>query len=310
MQSGLQTDVAFFGPLEANLLLKVDSLPGRIGGKPAWETWHTIGADAAIAAQRSAELGLEPMLVCNPVGDDPFGQKVIETLRQSGLSQLPESRSDRDTPLTVTFCFPDGAHSCLAYVAKDATDLLEVDLSPILSAKLLYVDVYPHLKAALHRVLAFASQHHVPLFLNFGLFCPLTLSEECQIVSAFDLDISALQISCDHVENANADDAYNAIRQFSPGVSLVTLGESGSIIRHEGEIAVIEANTIKSLYTCGSGAAYSAGFIAAFFFRKLTLVESGRFASAVAGLHCIHRGARPVTSADVAAMLAESIEPS
>jgi len=305
MQTDLQTDVVFFGPVEANLLLKIDSLPGRIGGSPAWEVWHTVGADATIAAQRSAELGLRSMLVCSPVGDDPFGQKVVETLRRSGLSTVPALRSDRDTPLTITFCFPDGAHSCLAYVAKNPDDLLEADLSPILRARLLYIDVCPHLRPALRRVLAFASEHHVPVFLNLGLFCPATPSQECQIIADFDLSVSAVQISCDHVAGANADDAYEAIRPFSPRVSLVTLGENGSIIRSGGDMAVIKASLVKPLHTCGSGAAYSAGFITAFFFHKLSLAESGRFASAVAALHCTRLGAQRLTSDEVVALLAQ-----
>ena len=104
-------DVVCFGFLTYCLLLMVEHLPPRNGGAFLLDTIDTVGDDAVIVASILNRWGVQARLISSPVGDDPYGEKVLEHLKTWGVDVQHRVSKGMTTPLEVGIVDASGART-------------------------------------------------------------------------------------------------------------------------------------------------------------------------------------------------------
>ena len=276
--------VVCFGFLTYCLLLMVDQLPPRNGGAAVLETVDTVGDDAAIVASILTSWKVPTRLVSSPVGNDPYGQKVMDHLNAWGVDIRGRVSHEITTPVEVGIV--DGSGGRTYFQRRDASAMAA--LTPpvpgqLSGAGMLYVDWYdgPSIPAAME--IAFSLG--VPVFLNlesqYDKNSPLTgMLQHTRIC----------QVSLDE-PGAGEDPVEVAgwLVDQGVGIALITMGSDGCVVAQGREIFRVLPSAVQVADCYGAGAAFSAGII--YGVRAgWPLEASARFASAYAGLKCEVKG--------------------
>ena len=277
-------EVVCFGFLTYCLLLMVDQLPPRNGGAAVQETVDTVGDDAAIVASILTSWKVPTRLVSSPVGNDPYGQKVMDHLNAWGVDIKGRVSHGTATPVEVGIVDGGGGRTYFQRRDPSAMAALAPPVPDQLSgAGMLYVDWYdgPSIPAAME----IAFSRGVPVFLNlesqYDKDSPLTgMLQHTRIC----------QVSLD--EPGAGEDPVEVARGLvdrGVGTALVTMGSDGSVVAHGQGAFHVLPSPVRVADCYGAGAAFSAGII--FGVRAgWTLEASARFASAYAGLKCEVKG--------------------
>ena len=83
------------------MLVAVDNFPVQNGGAAIANVVDSVGDDAARVARTLSSWYVSRPLVSNPVGDDYYGSRVLEQLKNSGLDVSQKVRKGVSTPLVV-----------------------------------------------------------------------------------------------------------------------------------------------------------------------------------------------------------------
>ena len=291
-------DVVCFGFLTHCLLLTVESLPPRNGGVPLKDSVETVGDDAAIVASVLTNWRVSTRLISSPVGNDYYGQRVMEHLEAWGVDARERLAEGFATPLEVAILDAGGGRTYFQRREPSALAALKAPSPADLSgAGLLYVDWYdgPSVLAAMEA----ASSVGVPVFLNLE-------SRYEGEPSLPDLLRYAriCQVSMD--EPGATGSPYETARSLiDKGVEtvLVTLGERGCLAARGSRAYRVRPPTVTTIDCYGAGAAFSAG--AVYGLRVgWPLERVARFATAYAGLKCGLSGIAGLSTSEIEATAA------
>ena len=291
-------DVVCFGFLTHCLLLTVESLPPRNGGVPLKDSVETVGDDAAIVASVLTNWRVPTRLISSPVGNDYYGQRVMEHLEAWGVDARERLVEGFATPLEVAILDAGGGRTYFQRREPSALAALKAPSPADLSgAGLLYVDWYdgPSVLAAMEA----ASSVGVPVFLNLE-------SRYEGEPSLPDLLRYAriCQVSMD--EPGATGSPYETARSLiDKGVEtvLVTLGERGCLAARGSRAYRVRPPTVTTIDCYGAGAAFSAG--AVYGLREgWPLERVARFATAYAGLKCGVTGIAGLSTSEIEATAA------
>ncbi len=291
-------DVVCFGFLTHCLLLTVESLPPRNGGVPLKDSVDTVGDDAAIVASVLTNWRVPTRLISSPVGNDYYGQRVMEHLEAWGVDARERLVEGFATPLEVAILDAGGGRTYFQRREPSALAALKAPSPADLSgAGLLYVDWYdgPSVLAAMEA----ASSVGVPVFLNLE-------SRYEGEPSLPDLLRYAriCQVSMD--EPGATGSPYETARSLiDKGVEtvLVTLGERGCLAARGSRAYRVRPPTVTTIDCYGAGAAFSAG--AVYGLREgWPLERVARFATAYAGLKCGVTGIAGLSTSEIEATAA------
>ena len=277
-------EVVCFGFLTYCLLLMVDQLPPRNGGAAVLETVDTVGDDAAIVASILTSWNVPTRLVSSPVGNDPYGQKVMDHLNAWGVDIKGRISHGTATPVEVGIVDGGGGRTYFQQRGPTAMAALTPPVSAQLSeAGMLYVDWYdgPRIPAAME----IAFSRGVPVFLNLE-----SQYDKDSPLTAMLQHTRICQVSLDE-PGAGADPVEVARWLVNQGVgtALVTLGSDGCVVAQGRGVFRILPSEVQVADCYGAGAAFSAGII--YGVRAgWPLEASARFASAYAGLKCEVKG--------------------
>ena len=291
-------DVVCFGFLTHCLLLTVESLPPRNGGVPLKDSVETVGDDAVIVASVLTNWRVPTRLISSPVGNDYYGQRVMEHLEAWGVDARERLVEGFATPLEVAILDAGGGRTYFQRREPSALAALKAPSPADLSgAGLLYVDWYdgPSVLAAMEA----ASSVGVPVFLNLE-------SRYEGEPSLPDLLRYAriCQVSMD--EPGATGSPYETARSLiDKGVEtvLVTLGERGCLAARGSRAYRVRPPTVTTIDCYGAGAAFSAG--AVYGLREgWPLERVARFATAYAGLKCGVTGIAGLSTSEIEATAA------
>ena len=272
--------VICFGFLTYLLLLIVESFPSQNAGASISKAVDSLGDDAAIVACTLSRWKISATLFSSSVGNDYYGERVIEQLRASGLAAGQQIKPGQRTPLEVGIVDASGSRTYFQLREPHVISSLAMPSAAQLSgARMLYVDWYdgPGILGAMER----ARSQAVPVFLNlesryrdhpklpdllrYTNFCQISLDEPGATGEATDIARTLIDRGVDTV--------------------LVTMGAEGCAVARSGQAFSIRPPNVEVIDGYGAGAAFSAGVIYGFL-QGWPLERTAQFATAHAGLKC------------------------
>jgi sugar/nucleoside kinase (ribokinase family) len=286
-------DVICCGFLTHCMLVVVEDFPVQNGGAVIENLVDTVGDDAAIVARTLSGWNVPSTLVSNAVGDDYYGSRVLEKLKNSGLDISQTVSEGVSTPLEIGIVAKAGSRTYFQQREPEVLKSLPVPSDDQLSdARMLYVDWYdgPNILGAMERAHAQA----VPVFLNL----------ESRYLDAPDLaDLlrftTVCQVSLDEPD-AIGDPVAIGQDLTDAGISvvLVTMGAQGCMVAQGDQRLQVRPLEVNVVDAYGAGAAFSAGMIYGFQ-AGWPLERGAQFAAAYAGISCEIAGHADVTVENV-----------
>lgn len=233
------------------------------------------GGDAAIVAITLAGLGMKVALGGGPIGADPMGTYVRDTLKELGVHVLAPSFGK--TAVASIIIHDGEQRSIVTY--HDETEESEIPVHEEIAkkSKYIYADgCYARNNAIIGSV---AHKEHIPSLLNFD-------AASITNVGSYETVIAGEESS--RIFSHHPYEAVKHIRELNHGLAIVTMGEKGCVYCDEAT-SYMPAIKVKAVDTTGTGAAFAAGFIFARMSGK-SLNESIQFASAAGAYKAMTRG--------------------
>ena len=272
--------VVCFGFLTYLLLLVVESFPSQNAGAPIMEAVDSVGDDAAIVACTLSRWNIPATLISSSVGNDYYGERVIEQLRASGLAAGQQVKPGQRTPLEVGIVDARGSRTYFQLREPHVKSSLAIpSVDQLSGARMLYVDWYdgPGILGAMER----ARSQAVPVFLNLE-------SRYYDNPQLPDLlrHTNVCQVSLDEPgATGEPTDIARILLDRGVGTVLVTMGAEGCAVAKSGQAFSIRPPKVQVIDGYGAGAAFSAGVIYGFL-HGWPLERAAQFATAHAGLQC------------------------
>lgn len=209
------------------------------------------------------------------VGGDPFGEFLQQTLHQEGVNtdymrQLPEQRTS-----TVVVGLDNQGERTFTFMVRPAADLfLTPEDLPVFSTGEALHFCSIALSAEPSRSAAFAAAERIHAAGGWVSFDPNLRedfwhdhAEMCRVVGqafavadVIKLSLDELQLLTGEQQTGTALAAFTT--RFKPALLLVTLGEEGVIVWHQGEQTRFSAAKVQVVDTTGAGDAFVAGLLA------------------------------------------------
>jgi sugar/nucleoside kinase (ribokinase family) len=248
-------DLACFGYLAYAQVTTVAAYPAANTGAQVIQVIPSLAGDAPITALTARRLGSSVHLVTNPVSVDPAGQAVLDLLDTAGVTHhaVPNAASGPGTPQLTIVTDEAGTRTWFAWLGNAVDQLTAVDLSPLRTARLAYIDCYRIIDAQAAAAIA-ASQ--TPLLLNLG-GDPVS---NAVIDAATQRHIAFVQTNLDERDAEQAEAiAAELFARLEPETAVVTLGGLGAVGYTATGAFRVPAPQVPVLRTHGAGAAFSGG---------------------------------------------------
>lgn len=240
------------------------------GGGPA--------ANAAIAVSR---LGHKSAF-CGYLGNDLYGEKHSQELKENGVDTRLVIRNDSPTPLSTVLVKPDGERALINY--KGATKALpadSVDFSSVCAKAILFDGHEPHISLT---YIECAKQNDIPTVLDAGSVHEGTL----QLVNKVDYLVASEKFACQYSGDVNT--ALSQLAKLSPNV-VITLGNKGLIWQQGKQVGSMPALQVDAIDTTGAGDAFHGAFTSAIA-ANMNWTDCLAYASVAGSLCCTIMGAR------------------
>ncbi len=192
------------------------------------------------------------------VGDDSFGQKILEDLRHehidlSGVQVRPDSVSQ----FAFSVAEPDTGRRTLFWRGPTGKplDSSEIDTGLLRNSRFLFTDGYfPDAAISACKV---ADRDGIPVIVDAGSMRPALLD----ILPLSDYFIASEAFARDYMPGTPIEDICKALCAAGPALSAITLGSKGHAAVYNGDYFEEPAYKIKVVDTTGCGDVFHAGFI-------------------------------------------------
>lgn len=265
-------DVVVVGSANADLVVSVSRRPSAgetVMGSDTRVLPGGKGANTAVAAARN---GAEVSLI-GAVGDDPYGEFLLESLSSAGVDTTQVEKVTTPTGLAFITVTPDGENSIIVSPgANSAVTAADVDLR---DARVLVASLEVPIEVVEHAV-ALAGRHGVRVVVNLSPVAELSPDT-----------LAVLDPLIVNEHEARALPGLDCSRSV-----VVTLGARGAdVITAEGTRR-IPAPEVDAVDTTGAGDAFI-GALAARLAAGADLVDATEHAIAYAARSVTHVGAQP-----------------
>jgi sugar/nucleoside kinase (ribokinase family) len=235
------------------------------------------------------------------IKDDSFGQFLIDDMKREGL-KFPLGYTSQNTP---TGC-------CTLFVEKDGTRTMatflgagtlicpeDIKKENVINHQIAYLEGYlwdnKNAKKAMKKMidLCKADQQKIALTLS-DQFCIDRHRESFKQLIENDVDIIFANRNeiLSMAETSNMDKAITYAKSLGI-ITVITIGEKGSLIIHDDSVIKIEAKSVPNVIdVTGAGDLYAAGFLFGLAKGK-SLEECGEYGSTASSEIISHYGARP-----------------
>jgi ribokinase len=286
------TDIVVAGSLNMDLVIRMRRFPGP-GETIAGHDFHTIpggkGANQAVAAARQ---GADVIMV-GRVGDDAFGQRLREDLRQNGVDTCYVT-IDRQTPTGVAVIAVDEAGENRIIIAAGANgqvlpENIDAAAAAIAEAGVLILQLEVPLPAVM-RAVEVAKDNAITVILNPAPAQPLPAELLTSVDYLIPNESEAALLGDSNP--SQPEQAARALRSAGVRNVIVTLGEHGALLVEEAGITAVPGWRVPVVDTTAAGDAFVGAFAAALVEGKSTL-EAVRRANAAGALATTILGAQP-----------------
>jgi len=253
----MQRRVVGLGLAVLDHLLRVDDF-GLRGGRIRYRgSLLAAGGMVATALAQAAQLGCRAELL-SMVGRDPEGRQVARELRGFGVSTRRLVHSDRH-PTTTTVVLVEHETGERRFIVPDRRALErsapDFDLSGIAEGSVLLVD--GHFPAQARRAIERARACGAPIVADFSD----ARAAHLRLLRHVDYPV----VSLEFVESwgqGGARETLHALRDYSGGTPVVTLGERGAIALVRGRVLQVPPRRVRALDTTGAGDVFHGAFAA------------------------------------------------
>jgi len=222
------------------------------------------------------------------VGGDELGQFSLNSIRQEGVdvsSVTMEPNAQNQFAIIII----DGV-SGERTILWDRDERLmyregELQKEEVCSGRLLLLDGHD-LRATI-QCAKWAKEEGIPIVLDIDKVEPLT----SELMREIDFVITSSRFPTLFTGISDREKALIEIQKQTPGFLCATLGPEGAMALVDGEILYVKGFPIHAVDTTGAGDVFHAGFIYGLL-RNWEVVETLRFANAVAALKCRDLGGR------------------
>jgi ribokinase len=277
----LEADLIVVGSANADLVVAVQRRPGAGETVLGSDTAVLPGGKGANTAVAAAKLGAKVSLLA-AIGDDSYGQLLLNSLRDAGVDTALIRHSERPTGVAYIFVTPDGENSIL--VSPGANSALAADDVDLTGARVLVASLEVPLATVEHAV-AQAVERGIRPVVNVSPMAELS----GETLAALD-PIVVNEHEAAQLLGPDADP--RGLLELGPRSAVVTLGARGCLVIEPGGAHEIESPQVKAVDTTGAGDAFT-GALAAELAKGTDLVTAATLAVKVAAISVTKRGAQP-----------------
>lgn len=287
--------IVVVGSINLDLVVGAERIP-KVGETVTGKTFNTyLGGKGANQAVAVAKLGY-PVVMVGCVGDDAFGTQLRKGLDDAGVDTTGVNTVEGPSGTALITTGSHGENNIVVVpgankhlepaLIESATPLLE-RAAMLLTQLEVPIDTVEYLAQ-------FAERHKIPLMLDPAPArdLPLSLLRRTSWITPNESEVQELlkrKISSDNDYYAAAQDLLSR----GPKNVLLKIGSRGSLVaQHDGLREMVPAFPVDAVDTTAAGDAFNGGFSVGLM-KGMNVVESARFASAVAAISVTRPGAQP-----------------
>jgi ribokinase len=283
--------ICVVGSANVDLTFRAPRLPrpGETVAGSAFQLGH--GGKGANQAVMAARLGAHVSFIAK-VGDDPFGEAMLRRLRDEGIDTRHVGVEPGQATGAAAIVVDDTAQNCIIVVPGANHHLRAADLAAAADAITEADVLIAQLEVPIETVaeaLRRARTAGVRTVLNPAPALPVpdALLQLADLCVPNETELEALVGS--HAD-ASVEGAARRLLARGPGGVLVTLGQRGALLLHDGAVERFEARRVAAIDPTGAGDAFI-GSLAVFWAEGTSLAEAIARAGAAAALSVTRPGA-------------------
>jgi ribokinase len=286
--------IAVVGSINMDIVAFIDQYPLRGDTVFGNKIEFSPGGKGANQATACAKLGKEVVLI-GCVGEDPFGDRLIETLQSNKVNVAYTKRSKSTQTGTVLITVDESAENTMLVVKGANEELSAGDVEScgevISKSKVLLVQMEVPGEAAIQAMVK-ARENGVLVILDPAPAQGIVIEalkyadiiipnrQETQYLTGIDvIDVQSALAAAKHLESMGV------------AKSIIKMAEMGSVVYSKGQWKHIEGISVKPVDTVAAGDSY-AGALACALADGENLVSSAKFASIVSALKVTRLGAQ------------------
>ena len=291
----MKKPIVVVGSINLDLVVGAERIP-KIGETVAGKTFNSFfggkGANQAVAA---AKLGY-PVAMIGCVGSDAFGEQLRKGLVDGGVDTTGVNVVDGPSGVALITTGAHGDNSIV--VVPGANEFVEPallhEMTPLLeSAGMLLTQLEIPLDTVEY-LAQFAERNNIPIMLDPAPACdlPLSLLRRLSWITPNETEIQEI-LKKEIVSDADYDAAAESLLSCGTKNVMLKIGSRGALVaQQDGSKEIVPAYSVNAVDTTAAGDAFNAGF-AVGLMMGMEVVESARFASAVAAISVTRPGAQP-----------------
>lgn len=293
-RAGQSPQIIGIGSTVYDTLMVVDGYPMEDTKQQGLETKVQGGGPCATALVAAAKLGISTAYMGN-VGDDPFGEFMLDDLARFGVSTRYARRvADSISFHAVVLLNRQNASRTIVWsrgtVPPPAPD--ELDRDALLSAKALHLD--GHMLEAAISAAKLCRANGITVSHDAGGLYPGIE----RLLPYVDYLIPSEEFALRLTGAATAEDAAHTLyARYHPQLVVLTQGARGGILLDEQGMRRYECFTVDVRDSNGSGDTFHGAFLAARL-KGMDAQAACRYASAAAAIKCTRLGARLAMPSD------------
>lgn len=293
-------DICGLGTLAADVLMAVDTLPGKDSFCMVQHVESQPGGSGTNAVVQAARLGSRCAYI-GTVGDDAPGETVRSSLTAEGVDTAHLYVRPGEVTTHTEIVVDQHGEKFILLIMGDAFFKLRLnqeDRDLIHSSKVFFTDLLPGWAALSAVKEAFYSDTKIAMSLQVGipLFEEMGVTRE-QILDS--LPFADLLVPCKDAARqlSGSEDPMEQGRFFRgccpKGVIVLTQGSEGSYaFLPDGQVIQTKAVPVRTVDTTGAGDSFTGALMHAYLVKETSIRESLQYASRCAALTCTGLGAR------------------
>ena len=278
-------DCLGLGIAPADILMGVDKYPKP--GAKIDATGLTIqgGGPIPTAMVTLARLGMQPGLIA-AVGDDLFGQFVVEELAKEGVDKSCVIRRKVPTALASGWIERHTGKRTIVLNLEIGIKAKDIKLESLPDTRAVHLD--GRFMPACLKLARWARRKKIPIIFDIGSM----RNDVSELIPLTDHMVCAKDFALPFTRAKNPKEAIIRLKKKCPGTVVVTSGTKGSLGYDEDSGFVFQkAYRVKAADTTGAGDTYHGAYIFGML-RGWDLKRRMEFASAVAAIKCTRPGGR------------------